>query len=323
MIQRRLSECLNEIAEIKKLVIENRETVPEPAIDNKPGSPPSFFGLLPSAMLQAGRELVRRNLSEELALDIIMRLWQAGNPLDKKLPEIRDFIRRELCSLLPKGKPIAVNPDSRTVAMFVGPTGSGKSSAVARVAMDYKSENSGKVAIITADNFRADSSQQIKSYCRIIGCPFGVVYSPEELSLAIKSQPDGLILIDTPGVNLSNSEDINEIMALSRASKPQEIHLVLPAATPAEDGLNLVEALADLGVNRVLITKLDETRAPGGVITTIIKTGNQLSYVSSSREIPGCFGPALPESLVSALMIEEISGEDKPEYEMEAVGIWQ
>lgn len=313
----KLNSLSEQLREIQKAISETKDKKPETKRTL------TFFGNLSSNLLEAGRDLVNRNVSEELALQIVSRLAQTDNPLSLDMPEIKSRIRQTLCSLIPMGEPIKVNKDGKTVVMFVGPTGSGKTSAIARLAMSFKIESNDRIAIITSDNFRADSSQQVKSYCRIIGCPFGVVYSPEELSMAIKSQEQGLVLIDTPGVSPNNDEDINELLSLIRASKPHEIHLVIPASTPAKDVLNMLDAFTEFGINKIFITKLDETKACGGVVSAIISSGKKLSYLSRSREIPGQFGPSLPESLAGSLIVEDSSEDKEPKYEMEAVGIWQ
>jgi len=225
--------------------------------------------------------------------------------------------------MISPGEPIDVNKTGTTTVMFVGPTGSGKTAAVARVAMHHKIENDDEVAIITTDNFRADSSQQIKSYCRIIGCPCGIIYTPEELSMAIRSQKEGLILIDTAGISPNDDKEIGELQSLIRSAKPHEIHLVVPASTPARDVSRMLAAFGEFGIDKVFITKLDETDAPGGVITAIIESGKKFSYVSRSREIPGQFGAAVPESLAKSLIAENADEEIQPKWEMEAVGIWQ
>jgi flagellar biosynthesis protein FlhF len=191
------------------------------------------------------------------------------------------------------------------------------------VATHHKVEKNDKVAIITTDNFRADSSQQIKSFCRILGCPCGIVYNPEELSMAIKSQPEGLILIDTPGVNPNDSKEIGELLALMKIARLDEIQLVVSASTPARDVEKMLKVFGEVAIDKVLITKLDETEAPGGVVSAVINNGVKLSYICGSREIPGRFTVAAPESLADALTSEKTQETPEPNWEMEAVGIWQ
>jgi len=308
----KLDSLIEQMADLKK------------AVDEKSSSQnQSFFGNLSANMLDAGRELISRNISEEVAFAVISRLAQSEKSPNLSRDEINKRIEQIFCSMISPGEPIDVNKTGTTTVMFVGPTGSGKTAAVARVAMHHKIENDDEVAIITTDNFRADSSQQIKSYCRIIGCPCGIIYTPEELSMAIRSQKEGLILIDTAGISPNDDKEIGELQSLIRSAKPHEIHLVVPASTPARDVSRMLAAFGEFGIDKVFITKLDETDAPGGVITAIIESGKKLSYVSRSREIPGQFGAAVPESLAKSLIAENADEEIQPKWEMEAVGIWQ
>ena len=284
----------------------------------------SFFGYLSTELLKAGRDLVAHNLSEQLSHEIVTNLARSEDALSIDAIEIRVRIKQKLSSMILPGEPIEIKDNGLTVVMFVGPTGSGKTSAVARIAMQYKVEKNGNIAgIISADNFRADSSQQIKSFCRILGCPCGIVYSPEELSMAIKSKSRGLLLIDTPGVNPRNDKEMDELQSLIKAAKPHEVHLVVSASTPAKDMVNMLESFGEFGTDKIFISKLDETEAPGGVITAVIGSGKRLSYVSCSREVPGQFGIANPESLAMAVLTGSPVKKGKPQWQMEAVGVWQ
>ncbi|MCP4581911.1 MAG: hypothetical protein GY839_09845 [candidate division Zixibacteria bacterium] len=285
--------------------------------------PQSFFGNFSGNMIDAGRELISRNLSEELAFSIISGMAQAENALKLDKEDIRILAHQALCSMIPNGEPIEMKEIGPTVVMFIGMTGSGKTSAVARVATHHKVEKNDKVAIITTDNFRADSSHQIKSFCRILGCPCGIVYTPEELSMAIKSQPDGLILVDTPGVNPNDAKEIGELLTLIKAAKLHEIQLVVSASTPAKDVEKMLAVFDEIGVDKIFITKLDETEAPGGVVTEVINSGKKLSYICSSREIPGRFAVANSESLADAMTTRKSAETSESKWEMEAVGIWQ
>jgi flagellar biosynthesis protein FlhF len=286
-------------------------------------TPVTFFGNLSGEILEAGRQLIEVGISEDLALELISRLSQTENALSLTEKQIKSRIKEMLSNLIPAGEPITLRDLGPTVAMFVGPTGSGKTSAIARVGMLHKMDHSGPIAVISADNFRADSSQQIKSFCRILSCPCAVVFSPEELTMAVKSQPQGLILIDTPGINPRDAHELGELQALVRAAKPHEIHLVVAAGTSAIDMSDMLKAFGDFAVDKILITKMDETVSPGGVITSLIKSGKKPSYISRSREIPGQFAAVVPESLAEAIIARPLNETDKTIWQTEVVGIWQ
>jgi flagellar biosynthesis protein FlhF len=285
--------------------------------------PVTFFGNLSGEILEAGRQLIEVGISEDLALELITRISQSENAINFTASQIKKMIRDMLGSLIPAGEPITIRESGPTVAMFVGPTGAGKTSAIARVGMLHKMDKIGSLAIISADNFRADSSQQIKSFCRILSCPCAIVFSPEELTMAIKSQSQGLILVDTPGINPRDARELGELQSLVRAAKPHEIHLVVAAGTSALDIADMLKAFGDFAIDKILVTKLDETSSPGGVVTSLIKSGKKPSYISRSREIPGQFGAVIPESLAEAILMQPKKETENPVWQTEAVGIWQ
>ncbi len=313
MPSEKLEQLSKEIANLKQSFSEQNKTRPAG----------SFFGSFSSEMLTVGRELMAKNLSEELAFKVVSRISNSedGFGLDKN--EIAARVTQTLCSMIPDGHPIRLKDNGPTVVMFIGMAGSGKTSAIARVATQFKVEQNRKVAIVTTDNYRADSSHQVKSFCRILGCPCGIVYTPEELSMAIKSQPEGLILVDTAGVSPNDDKELGELHSLIRAANLHELHLVAAASTPSRDIHRLISTFDEFGIDRILITKLDETQAPGGVITAAIESGKKLSYMSGSREIPGKFNIASSESLADILTSVKTTEISEPEWEMEAVGIWQ
>ena len=309
----RLSSLVEEVALLKK-------TIEQQVLRQVPQS---FLGNFSAAMIEIGRQLIGRNFSEELTFSILARLANTEGALELSGTELRAQIRQLLVALIPPAEPIKLNPSGKTVVMFIGPTGSGKSSAIARTATQHKIKSGGKVAIITTDNFRADSNQQIKSFCRILGCPCGIVYTPEELALAIKSQNEGLLLVDTSGINPNCPGDIEEVEQYVQAAGADEIHLVTPAATPAGDIKALLNASRSIEIDRIFVTKLDETVAPGGIITAALNTGLKFSYASRSREISGDLNLVNPESLADALLAVANQPTVEPEFELEAVGIWQ
>jgi flagellar biosynthesis protein FlhF len=308
-----LKQLAQEISMLKETIL-NRQNYRRPV---------TFFGNLSGAILEAGRQLMEAGLSEDLALDLITRVSQSEDAVNLTPSQIRSQIRGMLENMIPAGEPIALRDAGPTVTMFIGPTGVGKTSAVARVGMLHKMGKTGQLAIISTDNFRADSSQQIKSFCRILGCPCAVVYSPEELAMAIKSQTQGLILIDTPGVNPRDSHELGELQSLVRAAKPHEIHLVTAAGVSAFDLSEMLNAFSDFAIDKILITKMDETSTPGGIVATLIKSGKKPSYISRSREIPGQFGPVVPRALADSILAHSPSENNQQIWQTEVVGIWQ
>ena len=86
------------------------------------------------------------------------------------------------------------------IVMFIGPTGVGKTTTIAKIASAFKLEKQAKVAFITSDTYRIAAVEQLNTYASIIDCPVSVVYTNDELVECVdKYKNYDLIMIDTAG----------------------------------------------------------------------------------------------------------------------------
>ncbi|MGN0481668.1 MAG: flagellar biosynthesis protein FlhF, partial [Lachnospiraceae bacterium] len=103
--------------------------------------------------------------------------------------------------ILKLGKPETIKlGDKPKVVFFIGPTGVGKTTTIAKLASKFKLEEKAKVAFITADTYRIAAVEQLNTYASIIDCPVSVIYDPSELEGALNGFADyNLIMVDTAG----------------------------------------------------------------------------------------------------------------------------
>ena len=119
-----------------------------------------------------------------------------------------------------------------SVQCFVGPTGVGKTTTIAKLAANYSLLNGKRVALITADTYRIAAVEQLKTYAEIIGVPLDVVFTPQELKTAIQTRSDyDVILVDTAGRSQKHKMQMQELRAFLDVIKDPQIHLVLSATT--------------------------------------------------------------------------------------------
>lgn len=264
----------------------------------------SLFGQPTGLQLEYARQLVRRHLPEKLAIELVRQMPTILS--DDNDPDSGwDRLLESLSGRLSPGEPIRIVESGATVVMLVGPTGSGKSSAAARLAFRFGAEEKCPVTLVTTDNFRADSREQLMSLANVIGCRFHAVTSPEELTILLKTFKEGLVIIDSSGV--STSSDMAELVTLVGAANPHEVNLVIPASIPAPDIYGFIRDCPDLGIDKLLITKLDQSHYRGGVVAAAIERGLKFSYQSASRELPGDFDLFDPRLFVAALKPDENS----------------
>jgi flagellar biosynthesis protein FlhF len=277
----------------------------------------TLFGQPAGMQLEVARRLVQKNIPEELTIEIVRRLASLAIDWDDIVAVKAETIRI-ISNLLSPGEPIAISDSGPSVVLLIGPTGAGKTSAAARLAFHYCIEKGIPITLISTDNFRADSGEQLKSLSKVIGCASIAISTPDELAVAIKSINTGLVIIDTTG--FSNDKEIAELLPLTGAANANEIHLVVPVDIPACDLSRLVNGHPDLGINRIFVTKLDQSRQRGGVVAGSLKRGLKFSYQSASREMPGLFDLFNPEQFAGAFLSDAEAPEKEISDSLEVVG---
>jgi len=170
---------------------------------------------------------------------------------------------------------------------FVGPTGVGKTTTLAKIAASYLADYSDSIALITIDTYRIAAVEQLKVYGEIMRLPVDVVITPEQLKLAIeKHQDKELILIDTAGRSPRDGLCIAELATFLSPELNIDKQLVLSATTREEELLNTIEQFSGLGITNNIFTKIDECSNLGVLLNIQIEDSNPLSYVTNGQRVP-------------------------------------
>jgi len=196
--------------------------------------------------------------------------------------------------VLKLGSPVEISLENKKtkVAFFVGPTGVGKTTTIAKIASMFKLDKEAKVAMITSDTYRIAAVEQLRTYANILDVPLQVVYTLDELNDAIdKFKEYDLILIDTAGRSHKNKEQCMEMLhfvndCVIPENCTKEVFIVLSASTKYKDLENIVDVYGEIGNYNLIFTKLDETSAFGNILNIKLKTGVNLSYVTSGQVVP-------------------------------------
>lgn len=194
--------------------------------------------------------------------------------------------QKEIDGVLIKTYPIRLG-NRPTVVALVGPTGVGKTTTIAKLAANFALFEGKSVGLITIDTYRIAAVEQLKTYSEIINLPIEVVYTAADLKHAFQKLSDKqLILIDTAGRSQKNKQQIRELKHFFNGRPLNETHLVLSANTKLEDLLETADSFKELGVNRLIFTKLDETNSLSNVIEVAERLRIPLSYVTTGQSVP-------------------------------------
>jgi flagellar biosynthesis protein FlhF len=188
------------------------------------------------------------------------------------------------------GKPETIKPGingNPTVIMFVGPTGVGKTTTLAKIAANYLLDQKKSIGLITADTYRIAAVEQLKTYAEILGIPVTVVYTPAEIKEAISMYAGkDMILIDTAGRSHKNKAQFDELKALITAAEANEIYLVLSATTSSSNCREILKSYSFLTNYKLIFTKTDEAPVPGIILNARYLTGKSLSYITTGQSVP-------------------------------------
>ncbi|MBN1759574.1 MAG: flagellar biosynthesis protein FlhF [Chitinispirillaceae bacterium] len=233
--------------------------------------------------------LHQRLLDAEVKPDIAGELVKKVSSSDIMLSDSQaeKKFTSSLGAILPVAGPLKLKKDEPLVVAFIGPTGSGKTTTLAKLAAHCRITRKKKVSIITADTYRIAAIEQIRMFADIIKVGIQVVFSPEEVPAALEAcASDDIVLVDTAGRSQRNTEHMTDLHTFMEALGADEVHLVLSATTKDSDLLDCVERYRKAGVNRLLFTKLDETARVGNILNVVRQTGVAMSYFTNGQSVP-------------------------------------
>jgi flagellar biosynthesis protein FlhF len=175
---------------------------------------------------------------------------------------------------------------------FVGPTGAGKTTTLAKLAARAKLEHGRRVGLVTIDTYRIGAVPQLRAYAEILGVPLEVAETPEALSQALARLADrDVIFIDTTGRSPLGG-GVDTLVPFIATAAADEVHLVLAATTRATDALRAARSFSPLAPNRLVITKLDETDDREALAVVAPATILPLAWCGVGQEVPDDIEPA-------------------------------
>lgn len=277
---------------------ENKTEDKAEAEEETPSEMEQFMKLLYNTMLE-------NEVNEKYANQIIDEIEKSNKPnmpFDYALSNIYQKM------ILKFGKPAGITPAAQGPKMlfFIGPTGVGKTTTIAKIASHFCVDGGKKVALLTADTYRIAAAEQLRTYANILEVPFRIIYSVEELSQAMRDFKDcDYILVDTAGHSHQNAEQkkvMKELIHSVDGILEKEVFLVLSATTKYRDLLSIADTYSDMTDYKLIFTKLDETITLGNLLNLKLYTGAPLSYVTCGQNVPDDIEAFNPQKTVKRLL---------------------
>lgn len=260
--------------------------------------------LFVSTLMPCYQRLLASGMDEALARQMVEKAQNSLEP--DKLADIA-AVQEQVASLVvkttPTSGPLRAASGKPIVAAFVGPTGVGKTTTIAKLAAHYALGEKRKVALITLDTYRIAAVEQLRLFAKIIGLSVDVVLTAAELEQALtRHWEQDVILIDTAGRSQRDTLQMAELNAFFTGNERIAVHLVLSATASAPNLSDTVARFKPLGVKSLVFTKLDESTSFGALLSTACQTHLPLSYFTTGQRVPEDIEVATPERVVDLIL---------------------
>jgi flagellar biosynthesis protein FlhF len=289
-----IQDFRRDLEDLKALVIEaNRKNILYGELMELKESLSTFFDMLgirktegkPQPLSRLYCNLVAGGVSRDRACRLVGAIRKEGaagaeDDYDGMLRSAEEFIQK---SLVP---PYERRRQGRVVA-FVGPTGVGKTTTLAKLAARWSLEENKKVGLVTADTYRIAAIEQLRTYAKIMNLPLEVASEKEEFAKALRTFQDrDIILVDTPGRSVGDEEHLRRLRDFLRPDVPVETNLLISLTASPENMIETASRFDRVGYDAMIFTKLDESNSYGLIYNVIDQIGKPVHYVTNGQKVP-------------------------------------
>jgi len=245
---------------------------------------------------------MRKGITERWLDDVINGL--VGTPITKESKLLVAYLLEEIDEAL-KVKPEELS--KQKMMMIVGPTGTGKTTTIAKLAARYAylMDKPYRVALINLDSYKVGALEQLKHYADIMQIEHIAVENVDGFQEAVERlEGYDVILVDTAGMSPYDTQKLIRTVEYvdSKTLRALEVHLVLPATIKYEDMEDIYTNFSFLNLDSVIITKFDETKHLGTLLNFMLLYDVPMSYFSTGQEVPDDLRIASKEYLLERLI---------------------
>lgn len=293
---------MDEIKKLLKAVITQPEVQPEKTQTQE---------VVPEPLQDQGEDLEAEtrqflkdlDLKEDIVDKVITIVKRQISLTAQNKQMVQSAVRQAIKDYL--GEPFTIDDFSgeQRVFLFVGPTGVGKTTTLAKLAAKLSLLDNKKVGLITADTYRIAAVDQLKTYSEILGIPLSVVYEAAELGdVMYKYKDKDVILLDTAGRSHKSDELSRDLQDLMNNLQNPEIFLVISLTTGYKDIVSILDAYSFVEEYKIIFTKLDEASSYGNILNVKVESGKTLSYLTTGQSVPDDIEVAQSEKILNYIV---------------------
>jgi flagellar biosynthesis protein FlhF len=250
--------------------------------------------------------LVINDVSSRLAEKIILQIKNQLNLLKK--PATNDFITSVVSSLIPtEGFEVKKRNTPKVVAL-VGPTGVGKTTCVAKLALISKILHKLNVGLISIDTYRLGAIDQLKTFAELSEIEMLVAYKAADVPKIMKKfAKKDLVFVDTVGRSQNNAAQLKEIGQTLSGVKIDETMLVLNTTGATKNLVDVAKKFKVLNYSGLIFTKLDESVSYGNILNTANEMNVPVKFLTNGQVIPDDIIAADPDYIAKLIYTGKLS----------------
>ena len=231
--------------------------------------------------------LIRNGVNDASARFLLDRGGALGKGDDAALPGVKKKIVQGILGAIEVKELFDKQRQGPVVAAFLGTTGVGKTTTIAKLAARLLLKEKKKVGLISIDGYRIGAMEQLRIYANILGIPCLPAFCQKDLRYELKRLWNrDVILIDTAGQSHYDRERIETLRALVRGDVPMDCHLLLPVGMSEREMDQAVRNFKVFGCSSYIFTKVDESRRCGAMLNQMLRLPLPVSYVTTGQNVP-------------------------------------
>ncbi|MBZ2173856.1 flagellar biosynthesis protein FlhF [Schnuerera sp. xch1] len=232
-------------------------------------------------------KLIENGVEQSIATSILKKLDEQINLNNKDSINIKKIVRHVVMEYIGEVEPLELHKGKQKTIFFIGPTGVGKTTTLAKIAAQLVMEKKYDIGLITSDTYRIAAVEQLKVYSEILQLPLEIVYDEEDLyKTLVTFKEKDIIFVDTAGRNHREIKEKDEIFNIINSINNKEIYLVLSGTTDYNTLKSIIDHYSFIDKYKIIFTKLDETEKLGNILNVKYLTNKPISYTTIGQNVP-------------------------------------
>ena len=225
-----------------------------------------------------------------------------GHPVND-IKRVKELALKEIMKTIDVKDPFDIKENNQIIAAFIGTTGVGKTTTIAKLAARLMLERGKKVGLISLDAYRIGAMEQLKTYANILGVPCFQAFQKKDLIFALRRmEGKDVVLIDTAGQSQYDRSRLDELRRLIPGDLNISTHLLLTIATAESEMNKAADNFKCLNYQSYIFTKKDETQKCGTILNQIMKQSLPVSYITTGQNVPEDIEHAVREKLLKLIV---------------------